>query len=360
MEKERIIIHVDMDAFYAAVEQRDNPELRGKPVIVGGGPNGRGVVQTCSYEARKYGIHSAMGSSRAYRLCPHAIFVPPRFDAYRAVSNQIREIFNEYTDCVQPMSLDEAYLDVTENKKEITSPRQIAQEILNQIEEETGCTASAGVSFNKFLAKVGSDFNKPNGITVITQELADEFIDNLPIRKFMGVGKVTEKRMKEFGIETGADLKKYSRDELNRMFGKAGIYFYNMAHKIDTREVHVYHGRRSIGSERTLHVDTDEVDEIIENLTHIAERLTLRMKRYSIKGRTITLKVKYHNFRRSSRSLTVKEAVDDPEIIMSIVKRMIPKTEIGKKKVRLVGISISHLSSQSELKYEQQILPAFS
>jgi DNA polymerase-4 len=192
--------------FYAAVEQRDNPELRGKPVIVGGGPNGRGVVQTCSYEARKYGIHSAMGSSRAYRLCPHAIFVPPRFEAYRAVSNQIREIFHEYTDCVQPISLDEAYLDVTENKKGIESPRQIAQDILNRIQKETGCTASAGVSFNKFLAKVGSDFNKPNGICVITKEKADEFIDNLPIRKFMGVGKVTEKRMKEFGIETGVDF----------------------------------------------------------------------------------------------------------------------------------------------------------
>jgi DNA polymerase-4 len=359
MEKERIIIHVDMDAFYAAVEQRDNPELRGKPVIVGGGPNGRGVVQTCSYEARKYGIHSAMGSSRAYRLCPHAIFVPPRFEAYRAVSNQIREIFHEYTDCVQPISLDEAYLDVTENKKGIESPRQIAQDILNRIQKETGCTASAGVSFNKFLAKVGSDFNKPNGICVITKEKADEFIDNLPIRKFMGVGKVTEKRMKEFGIETGVDLKKYSRHELNRMFGKSGIYFYNMAHKIDTREVHVYHGRRSIGSERTLHEDADDVEEIIEHLEYIAERLTSRMKKYNIKGRTITMKVKYHNFRRTSRSLTVMEVVDDPEVIMSIVKNMIPKTDVGKKKVRLVGISISHLSSQSELKYEQQILPDF-
>ncbi len=359
MESQRVIIHVDMDAFYAAVEQRDNPELRGKPVIVGGGPNGRGVVQTCSYEARKYGIHSAMSSSRAYRLCPHAIFVPPRFEVYRSVSNQIREIFYEYTDCVEPMSLDEAYLDVTENKKGITSPRQIAQNILNRIQKETGCTASAGVSFNKFLAKVGSDFNKPNGICVITQDMADEFIDNLPIRKFMGVGKVTEKRMKEFGIETGFDLKKYSRAELNRMFGKSGIYFYNMAHKIDTREVHVYHGRRSIGSERTFHEDTGDIEEILEHFEHIAERLTSRMKKYNIKGRTVTMKVKYHNFRRTSRSLTVMEAVDDPEVIMSIVKKMIPKTEVGKKKVRLVGISISNLSSQSELKYEQQVLPAF-
>jgi DNA polymerase-4 len=257
------------------------------------------------------------------------------------------------------MSLDEAYLDVTENKKGIESPRQIAQDILNRIKKETGCTASAGVSFNKFLAKVGSDFNKPNGITVITQDMADEFIDNLPIRKFMGVGKVTEKRMKEFGIETGYDLKKYSRDELHRMFGKSGIYFYNMAHKIDTREVHLYRSRRSIGSERTLHEDTDDIEEILEHFEHIAERLTSRMRKYNIKGRTITVKLKYHNFRRTSRSLTAKEAMDDPEVIMSIVKRMIPKTEVGKKKIRLVGISITNLSSQSEKRYEQQFLPDF-
>lgn len=359
MDKERIIIHVDMDAFYAAVEQRDNPELKGKPVVVGGGPNGRGVVQTCSYEARKYGIHSAMASSKAYRLCPHAIFVPPRFGAYKSVSEQIREIFHEYTDSVEPVSLDEAYLDVTENKKGIASPRQIALDIQNRIQDETGLTASCGVSFNKFLAKVGSDFNKPNGITVITKDNADEFIDNLPIRKFMGVGKKTEKRMKEFGIETGHDLKKYSRDELHGMFGKSGIYFYNMAHKIDAREVHEYHGRRSIGKERILYEDTDDIEEIMQHFQEVAERLTSRMKKNNIKGRIVTVKLKYQNFRRASRSVTIKEGVDDPEVIMSMVKRMIPKTEAGKMKVRLVGISISNLSSLTELKYVQQILPDF-
>ncbi|UCE39693.1 MAG: DNA polymerase IV [Thermoplasmata archaeon] len=357
MKKDRIIIHVDMDAFYAAVEQRDNPELQGKPVIVGGGPHGRGVVQTCSYEARKYGIHSAMSSSKANRLCPQAIFVPPRFDAYKEVTDQIRKIFHEYTDLVEPVSWDEAYLDVTENKKGIESSEMIARDILNQINEETGLTASAGVSFNKFLAKVGSDFHKPFGITIITREGASEFIDNLPIRKFIGVGKATEKRMKDLGIETGADLKRYSRDELKKHFGKSGSYFYSMAHGIDNREVHLFHSRKSIGKEKTLHEDLDDVEDIIEVLEHIAQRLTDRMKRYNIRGRTITLKVKYHNFRRISRSITCKSAVQDPVIIMSNIKRLIPKTKMGKRKVRLVGISISKLANQSDINYEQIVLP---
>ena len=357
MDQDLKIIHVDMDAFYAAVEQRDNPELRGKPVVVGGGPYGRGVVQTCSYEARKYKIHSAMASSRAYRLCPHAVFVPPRFDVYKSVSNQIREIFYEYTDYVEPRSLDEAYLDVTHNKKGIIASRQIASEILDRIYKETGCTASAGVSFCKFLAKVGSDFNKPNGICVITQDEAPEFIDKLPIRKFIGVGKVTEKRMKEFGIEQGSDLKKYSRDELMKMFGKAGSYFYNMAWTLDIREVGSSRGRRSIGSERTFHEDLGDVKEIIEKLEHIAERLTQRMKRYNMKGKTITLKIKYHDFKRISRSVTVKVPVDDPKIIMLNVRRLISKTDLRNKKVRLVGISISNLVNYSDKNYEQFTLP---
>lgn len=357
MDEERKIIHIDMDAFYAAIEQRDNPDLRGKPVCVGGGPHGRGVVQTCSYEAREYGIHSAMSSSRALRLCPHAIFVSPRFEVYKSVSDQIRDIFHEYTDCVEPMSLDEAYLDVTENKKGIGSPKKIAEAILGQIHWETKCTASAGVSFNKFLAKVGSDFNKPNGITVITPEQADEFIDNLPIRKFIGVGKVTERKMKEHGIETGRDLKRYSREELKKMFGKAGIYFFNMAHGIDNREVHLFHSRRSIGKERTLYEDLDDVDEIIDMLEGIAERLTDRMKRYGISGRTITLKVKYHNFKRISRSVTLREAVDGKDVIMENILTLIPKTCIGKRKVRLVGISLSHLESREERGYQQVALP---
>jgi DNA polymerase-4 len=357
MEKERKIIHVDMDAFYAAVEQRDNPQLRGKPVCVGGGPHSRGVVQTCSYEAREYGIHSAMGSSRALRLCPHAIFVPPRFDVYREISEQIRKIFHEYTDIVEPLSSDEAFLDVTENKKGSDSPEEIAKDILNRIHKETGLTASAGVSFNKFLAKVGSDFHKPFGLTIITRDGADEFIDNLPIRKFYGVGKATEKRMKEFGIETGKDLKKYSILELKKMFGKSGMYFYNMAHAIDNREVHLHHGRGSIGSERTLHEDLINREEVIEVLEGIAERLEGRMKRYGMSGRTVTLRVKYYNFKRISRSITLKGPVNDKDIIMENVRRLVAKTCIGKKKVRLVGIALSHLTKQEERRHKQAVLP---
>jgi DNA polymerase-4 len=357
MEKDRKIIHVDMDAFYAAVEQRDNPELRGKPVCVGGGPHGRGVVQTCSYEAREYGIHSAMSSSKALRLCPHAIFVPPRFDVYKIVSDQIREIFHEYTDLVEPVSWDEAYLDVTENKKGMESEEQIAKDILNKINEETGCTASAGVSFNKFLAKVGSDFHKPFGLTIITREGASDFIDNLPIRKFRGVGKATEKRMKNLGIDTGRDLKRYPREELRKHFGKSGFYFYNMAHLIDSREVYLFHSRRSIGSEKTLYEDLEDVERIIEVLENIAERLTERMKRSEVRGKTITLKVKYHNFKRISRSVTCKVAIGEKDIIMENVLRLIPKTSLGKKKVRLVGIRITNLVKECDCRYRQLSLP---
>jgi DNA polymerase-4 len=298
-----------------------------------------------------------MGSSRALRLCPNAIFVPPRFDVYREISEQIRAIFHEYSDVVEPLSLDEAFLDVTENKKGFESPEDTAKDILNRIYQETGLTASAGVSFNKFLAKVGSDFHKPFGLTIITRDGADEFIDNLPIRKFYGVGKATEKRMKEYGIETGRDLKKYSILELKKMFGNAGIYYYNMAHGIDRREVHIHHGRGSMGSERTLHEDLMDVDDVIEVLEGIADRLTGRMERYGFSGRTVTLRVKYYNFKRISRSLTLREPVNDKEVIMGVVKSLIPRTCIGKKKVRLVGIALSHLASGDDECYEQAVLP---
>jgi DNA polymerase-4 len=357
MEKLRKIIHVDMDAFYAAIEQRDNPNLQGKPVCVGGKPDGRGVVTTCSYEARVFGIHSAMASSRAYRLCPKAIFVPPRFEAYKAASDHIRKIFYEYTDLVEPRSLDEAYLDVTENKKGILSSKEIAQMILEQIKSELNLTASAGVSFNKFLAKVGSDFKKPNGITVIPLSEADEFIDKLPIRKFIGVGKKTEIKMKEMGIETGADLKKYSIDELRKVFGKSGNYFYNMAYALDERAVHITHGRKSIGSQRTFHEDIQDPQELIKKLEHIADRISKTMKRYEIKGKTVTLKVRYQNYTQVSRSQTLRAAVNDYNIIIMIVENLMQKTDLGKKKVRLVGISISNLVNQSDVKCVQSILP---
>jgi DNA polymerase-4 len=338
----RKIIHVDMDAFYASVEQRDNPELKGKPVVVGGSPNGRGVVSTCSYEARKYGIHSAMASSIAYRLCPHAVFVYPRFDVYKSVSEQIRKIFLEYTDLVEPLSLDEAYLDVTRNKKGAAYATDIAREILKRIRLETGLTASAGVSFNKFLAKVASAAHKPNGLTVVTPRLAPQFIDKLPIGKFHGVGRVTEKKMLEMGIKTGADLKKLSQEELVSRFGKMGNYYYCIANGEDDRPVNPHQERKSVGQERTLERDIDSIGEMKEILQKLAEGVEGYMKRKDIRGRTVTLKVKYYDFKSVTRCITLDEGVFEASVMMAHVPALLEKTEAGKKKVRLLGISISN------------------
>ena len=347
MQPIRKIIHIDMDAFYASVEQRDRPELKGKPVIVGGDPLSRGVVAACSYEARKFGVHSAMASSTAYKLCPDAVFIRSRFDAYRAVSSQIREIFCEYTDLVEPLSLDEAFLDVTENHKGIPSATLIAQEIKEKIFQRTcGLTSSAGVSFNKFIAKVASDINKPDGITVITPDMAEEFIDRLPIRKFFGVGKVTEEKMLSHGIKTGADLKKYKKEQLIQTFGKSGIYFYDIAHGLDDRPVEPNRIRKSIGKETTLLEDIDDADQMIEILENIADRLENSLIKREAKGRTITLKIKYFDFQSITRSITIDEPADTSGVIMRFIKPLLSKTEAGEKKVRLLGISISNFDDQ--------------
>jgi DNA polymerase-4 len=347
MQPTRKIIHIDMDAFYASVEQRDRPELKGKPVIVGGDPQSRGVVAACSYEARKFGIHSAMASSTAYKLCPDAVFIRSRFDAYREVSSQIREIFCEYTDLVEPLSLDEAFLDVTENHKCIPSATLIAQEIKKKIFQRTdGLTSSAGVSFNKFIAKVASDINKPDGITVITPDMAHEFIDRLPIRKFFGVGKVTEEKMLSHGIKTGADLKKFEKDQLIHLFGKSGSYFYNIAHGLDDRPVEPNRIRKSIGKETTLLEDIDDTDQMLEILENIADRLENSLIKREAKGRTITLKIKYFDFQSVTRSITIDEPADTAGVIMKYIKPLLSKTEAGEKKVRLLGISISNFDDQ--------------
>ena len=352
-----------MDAFYASVEQRDRPELKGKPVIVGGDPQSRGVVAACSYEARKFGIHSAMASSTAYKLCPDAVFIRARFDAYRAVSSQIREIFCEYTDLVEPLSLDEAFLDVTENYMGMTSATLIAREIKQKIYNRTGkLTASAGVSFNKFIAKVASDMNKPDGITVITPDMADEFIDRLPIRKFFGVGKVTEEKMLNLGIKTGADLKKFKKDQLIHLFGKSGSYFYNTAQGNDDRPVEPNRIRKSIGKETTLLEDIDDTDQMIEILEDIADRLENSLIKREAKGRTITLKIKYFDFQSVTRSITIDEPADSASVIMKYVRPLLSKTEAGNKKVRLLGISISNFGDQETnsgkvCKYRQLPLP---
>jgi DNA polymerase IV len=342
-EQIRKIIHIDMDAFYASVEQRDKPELRGKPVIVGGAPNSRGVVSTCSYEARKYGVRSAMPSRTAYRLCPQGVFVRPRFEVYKEVSEQIRAIFFQYTDLVEPLSLDEAYLDVTENKKGIRLATEVAQRILKEIKQKTRLTASAGVSFNKFLAKVASDINKPNGMTVVTPKMAPTFIDRLPIGKFFGVGKVTEKKMHQLGIRTGADLKRLTREELVKHFGKTGNYYYNIANGQDERAVNPNRIRKSIGKERTFGEDIDDRSQMLEILEKIARGLEEYMNRRQVKGRTITLKVKYFDFKSITRSATLPEPINSASEMMKYAEALLEKTEAGKLKVRLLGISLSNL-----------------
>ncbi|MEX1327933.1 MAG: DNA polymerase IV [Desulfobacterales bacterium] len=363
MQPTRKIIHIDMDAFYASVEQRDRAELRGQPVIVGGDPKSRGVVAACSYEAREFGIHSAMASSTAYRLCPDAVFIRPRFDVYRSVSSDIRKIFCEYTDLVEPLSLDEAFLDVTENYMNMASATLIAREIKKKIFNRTGkLTASAGVSFNKFIAKVASDMNKPDGITVIAPEMADQFIDELPIRKFFGVGKVTEEKMLNVGIKTGADLKRYKKKQLVQLFGKSGSYFYNIAHGMDDRPVEPNRIRKSIGKETTLIEDIDDTNQMVEILANIADRLENSLIKREAKGRTITLKIKYFDFQSITRSATIDEPADNAAVIMEYVKPLLAKTEAGQKKVRLLGISISNFDDQETgcakvCKYRQLPLP---
>lgn len=345
----RKIIHVDMDAFYAAVEQRDNPSLRGKPVIISGDPSKRGVVSTCSYEARQFGVHSAMPSRTAYKLCPNGIFVPARFSAYKEVSLQIRDIFRDYTDLIEPLSLDEAYMDVTVNKKNMPYATEIAKEILKRIKKETDLTASAGVSFNKFLAKVASDYRKPAGLTVIKPENAQEFIDNLKIRKFYGVGKVTEQKMLRLNIHTGRDLRQYSLEQMKNLFGKAGSYYYNIVHCRDERPVTPYRERKSVGRERTFQQDIDDMGLITKHLLKLTGHVSEMLKNMETMGKTITLKIKYFNFRSSTRSYTLNSPTNSPEEIYRVISSLLNKTDAGKIKARLLGVSVSNLiSAKSE------------
>lgn len=343
MHTHRKIIHVDMDAFYASVEQRDNPRLKGKPVIVGGDPRSRGVVAACSYEARRFGIHSAMPCATAYRRCPQAIFVRPRFEVYQAVSHQIREIFFQYTERVEPLSLDEAFLDVTINKPGIASATRIAQQIRRQVVDRTrGLTASAGVSFNKFLAKVASDCNKPDGITVVTPQQAPAFIDQLPIRKFFGVGRVTEDRMHKLGVNTGADLKTFTLDRLTDLFGKAGNYYYHISRGEDHRPVEPDRIRKSYGKETTLATDIDDTDQMLVLLSGLARKIVDGLRREDRQGQTLTLKIKYHDFQTVTRRVTRSEPFTTVDLIMDHVQPLLADTDAGERKVRLLGLSMSN------------------
>ncbi len=339
---DRRIIHVDMDAFFAAVEQRDNPCLRGKPVIVGGEPNSRGVVSTCSYEARKFGVRSAMASKKAYQLCPQAIFIKPRFSAYSEASQIVHEIFLEYTALVEPASLDEAYLDITRENMSMSAAAETARHIQNKIFSRTSLTASAGVSYNKFLAKCGSEHKKPGGLTVIPPEKARDFIDALPIGKFFGVGKVTEQKMKESGIFTGRDLKNQGRDFLVMKFGKAGHFFYDIARGIDNRPVSSQRVRKSLGKEVTLEKDIDDMNEMQLILKGLASGVAKHLNIHSRRGRTITLKIKYHDFDSISRSTTLADPVSDEKTVFTHLSRLLNETEAGEKKVRLLGVSVSN------------------
>lgn len=336
-----------MDAFYASVEQRDNPELKGKPVIVGGDPKKRGVVAACSYEARVFGIHSAMASSRAVRLCPQAIFIYPRFHVYRAVSQQIHTIFHEYTDVIEPLSLDEAFLDVTENKKSMKSATIIAEEIRQKIFEKTGLTASAGVSFNKFLAKVASDFNKPDGLTVVTPDKAHDFINRLPIGKFHGIGKVTEEKMRRNGIETGEDLKRISLPKMQRLYGKAGEYYYKIAHGEDDRPVRSEWIRKSLGQETTFETDIDDRQTMLVVLDQLSANVAKSLEKRKLRGRTITLKVRYADFSLITRRTTVNTPLRSRDEIMDHVPGLLERTEAGKRKVRLLGITVSGFEDET-------------
>jgi DNA polymerase IV len=341
----RKIIHIDMDAFYASVEQRDNPEYRGKPIVVGGSYEGRGgVVATASYEARKFGIRSAMPSKRAHQLCPHAIFVKPRFDAYKESSRKIREIFSRYTDLIEPLSLDEAYLDVTEDKQQIGSAIEIAKLIKQAIRDELQLTASAGISINKFVAKIASDINKPDGLTFIGPSSIAEFMEKLPVEKFHGVGRVTADKMKRMGLHTGADLKKLSEQDLKQHFGKVGTFYYRIVRGIDNREVQPHRETKSMGAEDTFPYDLTSIDEMNAELEKIAKTVNERLMRYNLKGRTITLKIKYSDFKQITRNQSFAHPVNALETIIKTAQQLLLSTYPEDKKIRLLGISLSNFN----------------
>lgn len=340
----RKIIHVDMDAFYASIEQRDNPQYRNSPIVVGGLPDQRGVVATASYEARAFGIHSAMSSRKARELCPEVIFVRPRFEIYKKVSNDIRAIFGRYTDIIEPLSLDEAYLDVTHDKLSIGSAIEIAKEIKKAIQLELNLTASAGISTNKFVAKIASDLNKPNGLTFIGPSKVESFIENLAIEKFHGVGKVTAHKMKGLKIFIGADLKKLSKQQLIQYFGKVGNFYYEIVRGIDDRPVQPFRELKSIGAEDTFNEDLYDVSLMTRELKIIVAKVQKRVEMKQAKGCTITLKIKFSDFKQITRNYTHATPIQ-PEEIEQFAIDLLKIAPIDDKGVRLLGVTISNFNS---------------
>jgi len=339
---QRKIIHIDMDAFFASIEQRDFPELKGKPVAVGS-PEKRGVIAAASYEARKFGVRSAMPSSRAKQICPQLIFVKHRFDIYKEVSRQINEIFHRYTDLVEPLSLDEAYLDVTSNKPGIAVATEIAKEIRLAIFKETDLTASAGISYNKFLAKMASYINKPDGQKLIHPVNADEFIESLSVGRFFGVGMATELKMNKVGIYYGRDLKTYAVEALTHLFGKQGEYFYKISHGIDSRRVKPSRKRKSVGAERTFREDLTGKSEMYLVLEKIAGEVSKRAQKGNHLGRTITLKFKYFDFEQHTRSITIDDFINDKKTILNCAFNLLSSPELPVKPVRLLGVTLNNL-----------------
>jgi DNA polymerase IV len=357
MEAQRKIIHVDMDAFYASVEQRDNPEYRGKPIVVGGRPEKRGAVAAASYEARQFGVHSAMPSRTAAQRCPHLIFVSPRFEVYRGISEQIRAIFKRYTDLVEPLALDEAYLDITTNKINNPSATMIAREIKQTILNETGLTASAGISINKFLAKIASGMNKPDGLTVILPDQAETFVEALPIESFYGIGPATAAKMHELGIYTGADLKQKSDRHLMQHFGKVGAFYAQIARGIDDRPVNPNRIRKSIGAEMSYDPDLEDMAMVQQELEAIVQVVQQRLERHDARGRTITLKVKFADYQQITRSRTMLGFISGEGQILAIVQELLAGVELEDMKIRLLGITLSNLDTEVGTQtYEQLVL----
>ncbi len=344
----RKIIHVDMDAFYASVEQVDNPDLKGKAIAVGGG-SARGVISAASYEARKFGVKSAMSGRLAEKLCPDLIFVKHRFDRYKDISQQIRKIFFDYTDLVEPLSLDEAYLDVTENKIGLPSATLIAKKIRERIFNEVGLTASAGISINKFVAKVASDINKPNGQKTVNPEDVLQFLEDLDIRKFYGVGKVTAEKMYQKGIFTGKDLKEKSLEYLDENFGKSGRYYYNIVRGIQYSKVKPNRIRKSLAAERTFSENLSSEVFMLEKLNHIAEEVSRRLNKSKVAGKTVTLKIKYSDFTLQTRSKTLKYYINDQSLIFETAKDLLYQEKLNNS-VRLLGISLSNLNTDTKNK----------
>lgn len=337
----RKIIHVDMDAFYASVEQRDHPELRGKPVAVGHAEE-RGVVAAASYEARRYGVRSAMSSAKARRLCPSLVFVPGRMEVYKEVSRQIHEIFHEYTDLIEPLSLDEAFLDVTENKPGIVLAVDIAREIKQKIRERLNLVASAGVSYNKFLAKIASDYRKPDGLCTIHPDQALEFIARLPIESFWGVGPVTARKMHALGIHNGEQLRACSPERLLREFGKVGAVYYDFARGVDLRPVEAVRIRKSIGCEHTLEKDISQRSSVIIELYHTVVELVSRLEHKDFKGNTLTLKIKFHDFTQITRSVTRPRELTSLDVILPLAKQLLKEVDYEYRPIRLIGLSVSN------------------